>query len=31
MLAAQQLGAKAWLVKPFIAPQLLKTVARLLY
>lgn len=31
MLAAQQLGAKAWLVKPFIATQLVKTVAKLLF
>lgn len=31
MLAAQQLGAKAWLVKPFIAAQLIKTVAKLLF
>ncbi len=31
MLVAQQLGAKAWLVKPFIAAQLLKAVAKLLH
>jgi two-component system chemotaxis response regulator CheY len=31
MLVAQQLGAKAWLVKPFVAAQLLKAVARLLH
>lgn len=31
MLVAQQLGAKAWLVKPFVAAQLLKAVAKLLH